>query len=156
MRNLKALQVTRKTGTEPFHINGARLPQSLINFWQWSASNVVGNALRGMLAEYIVATAVDRAEDVRMQWDAYDILTKDGIKIEVKSGAYIQSWTQAKHLNIVFGIQPTQTWDAELKKRTNKRMRQADVYVFCVLKHQNKETVDPQNMAQWDFYVLST
>jgi len=34
--------------------------------------------------------------------------------------------------------------------------RHADVYVFCLLKHEDKQTVDPLNLHHWDFYVLST
>lgn len=32
--------------------------------------------------------------------------------------------------------------------------RRADVYVFALLAHTHKPTVDPLNVAQWKFYVL--
>jgi len=28
--------------------------------------------------------------------------------------------------------------------------------VFCILAHKEKSTVDPLNLAQWEFYVLPT
>jgi len=96
------------------------------------------------------------ADGVGQQWDAYDVLTPDGIKVEVKSGAYVQRWSQSKLSPIKFSIQPAKGRDARTGKRTMKRKRQADVYVFCVLKHQDKKTIDPLNMAQWSFYVLPT
>jgi hypothetical protein len=34
--------------------------------------------------------------------------------------------------------------------------RQADVYVFALLAHTDQETVDPLNLDQWRFFVLST
>jgi hypothetical protein len=34
--------------------------------------------------------------------------------------------------------------------------RQAQVYVFALLAHQEKATVDPLNIGQWQFYVLPT
>jgi hypothetical protein len=34
--------------------------------------------------------------------------------------------------------------------------RQADVYVFAVLYHQDKATLNPFDLDQWNFYVLST
>jgi hypothetical protein len=34
--------------------------------------------------------------------------------------------------------------------------RQADVYVFALLAHQDKTTIDPLNVSQWRFYVLPT
>jgi len=45
----------------------------------------VGNVLRGVLAEFIVASDLGCISDVRQEWDAYDIETLDGIKVEVKS-----------------------------------------------------------------------
>jgi hypothetical protein len=32
--------------------------------------------------------------------------------------------------------------------------RQADVYVFCLLAHTNKTTLDPLNVLLWEFYVV--
>ena len=34
--------------------------------------------------------------------------------------------------------------------------RFADVYVFCLLKHRDQNTIDPLDVNQWEFYVLST
>ena len=59
---------------------------------------------RGLLAEYIVAHALDLADAVRSEWDAYDLLLPNGIKLEVKSAAYIQSWYQKEYSNISFAI----------------------------------------------------
>lgn len=156
MQNLDAIKSTRKTGSEPFRANGKSLPNTLLSFWQWSSSELVGNALRGMLAEYIVASDLGCADGVRQEWDNYDIETQDGIKVEVKSGAYLQSWSQQKLSTIQFGIQPTYGWDSKSNTRSTSKIRQTDVYVFCLLKHEEKATVDPLIMDQWGFYVLST
>jgi hypothetical protein len=156
MQKLDALNTRRKTGNEPFHIDGEPLKNSLLEFWQWSSSELVGNALRGMLAEYIVGSALGCVGEVRTQWDAYDLLTPDGIKVEVKSGAYLQSWKQNKLSAIQFGIRPTWTWEARKNRALRERLRQADVYVFCLLKHREKDSIDPLNMSQWDFYVIPT
>jgi len=37
----------------------------------------------------------------------------------------------------------------------NDLKRQGDIYVFCVLHHKDKTTIDPLNLEQWDFYILS-
>jgi len=150
------IAVKRKTGSEQFHENGKSLDDNLLSFWQWSASDLVGNAMRGILAEYIVATAVNRADNNRTEWDSYDIETSEGIKVEVKSCAYIQSWSQKKLSSIQFGIRPTQGWDSKNNSYTNKVERQSDVYVFCVLNHKEQNTIDPLNLKQWFFYVLPT
>ena len=83
-------------------------------------------------------------------------LTKDGIKIEVKSASYIQSWSQKKLSAISFSIKKAQYWDSEGSAQCGEPKRHADVYVFCHLKHTNQETIDPLKMEQWDFYVLPT
>lgn len=156
MDKLSAIEVTRKSGDEPFQLNGSSLPINLLSFWQWSASDIVGNAMRGILAEYIVASAVGACAGIRAEWDSYDIETPENIKVEVKSGTYIQSWEQKKHSAIQFSIRPTQGWDSGSNERSSEIIRQADVYVFCLLKHKEQSSINPLNMDQWVFYVLST
>ncbi len=79
-----------KTGDEPFTNNGAPLAQKLIDFWKWSVSDLVSNATRGVLAEFIVATALQiDPSKVRDEWAAYDLSTNEGIKIEFRSAAYL-------------------------------------------------------------------
>jgi hypothetical protein len=136
------LNVTPKTGNEVFEFKGKGLQLSLIDFWRWSASDLVSNAARGILAEYIVASALGLADDgkIRSEWDAYDLLTADSIKIEVKSAAYLQSWYHKKLSAISFGIRPTTGWNDATNERSSELKRQSDVYVFCVLHHQDKAT----------------
>lgn len=45
-------------------------------------------------------------------------------------------------------------WDADTNEYSTERKRQADVYVFALLSHRDKATLDPLNVAQWEFYVL--
>ena len=150
------IEIELKTGNEPFHENGSSLKNDLLSFWQWSASDLIGNAMRGILAEYIVASAVNVAEGNRTEWDAYDIETPEGIKVEVKSAAYIQSWSQKTLSTIQFGIRPTRGWDSRNNKYRSEVVRQSDVYVFCLLNHKDQKTIDPLNIRQWSFYVLAT
>lgn len=117
--------------------------------------------MRGILAEFIVASALGQAVTVRAEWDAYDLLvptvTKpEGIKIEVMSASYLQSWFHKQLSLIKFGIGPPRAWDASTNSLSRELKRQADLYVFCILHHQEKETLDPLNLNQWTFYVLPT
>ena len=125
------------------------------DFWRWSASDLANNALRGVLAEWIVARALNVAQGVRTEWDAYDLIAPNNVTIEVKSAAYLQSWGQNKLSNVRFGISPTRA----LEENTNicgDSQRQAQIYVFCLLHHQDKLTLDPLNLEQWTFYLLQT
>lgn len=42
----------RKDGTEPIHGAGESLTSTLHDFWSWAYSDLLSNALRGVLAEY--------------------------------------------------------------------------------------------------------
>jgi hypothetical protein len=152
---LRATQASKKTGQEQFIFNGEQLPITVLSFWQWSSSELLGNALRGVLAEFIVASAIDVLEKPREEWDAYDLLSPQGLKIEIKSSSYLQSWEQTKLSKIIFGIQPTSAWESS-KGRSEVFKRQADIYIFCVLAHKDKRTVNPLDLIQWDFYILDT
>ena len=116
----------------------------------------MGNALRGVLAEFIVASTIDILNKPREEWDAYDLKTKNGLKIEIKSSSYLQSWEQIELSKIIFGIQPTSNWDYATNKRSKEKIRQSDIYIFCVLSHKDKNSIDPLNLSQWDFYILET
>jgi hypothetical protein len=149
------LQLKRRTGDEHFKNNGQLLELTLLDFWQWSASDLASNVLRGVLAEYIVAKAIGIAVDVRRSWEPYDLTTSSGIKIEVKSAAYLQSWYHKKYSTISFGIRQTKAYDSETNRLADEIKRQADVYVFCLLKHKDKTTLNPLDLDQWEFYILA-
>ncbi len=135
MSKYPELEVERKIGDEAFHKDGKPINDTLLSFWQWSASDLVGNAMRGILAEYIVASALGAAKGSRTEWDSYDIETTEGIKVEVKSGAYIQRWAQKKLSNIQFSIRKTKGWDTKKNSYSTELRRQSDLYVFCILNH---------------------
>ena len=157
MDQLGLTKPTLKKGTENLTTNGQKLNQTLLDFWRWSNSDLLSNATRGKLAEFIVASALGIGlNEPRDEWDAFDILTQEGIKIEVQSSAYIQSWEQSKKSSISFSIRPAVKWDSESKNREVLAKRHADFYVFCLLKHENQETINPLEMDQWEFYVVPT
>jgi hypothetical protein len=148
---------TIKTGNEQLFHNSKQLGFSLFDFWRWSVSDILSNATRGRFAEFIVATATGiDMKTVRDEWGAFDLETPDGIKLEIKSSAYAQSWHQRAHSKITFSIKPTAAWDKETNTYSTEKKRHADVYVFCLLHHKDKATIDPLNMNQWEFYVLPT
>ena len=157
MDGLGKLKVNQKNGNESLKYNGNGIGWKLIDFWKWSVSDLLSNATRGIFAEFIVATAMEiDLSKIREEWDAYDLKTKDGIKIEIKTSAYLQTWFQKDYSNIVFSIKSAYPWDAETNKTLEVKTRPSDIYVFCLLKHKDKKTVNPLDLNQWIFYVLST
>lgn len=132
------------------------MASTLLNFWQWMGSDLVSNALRGALAEYLVALAVGVADGVQEEWAPYDVKTPDGIKVEVKTSGYIQTWYQTKISAPKFDIAPKLAWDAGSNSWTDEKKRWADVYVFCLHHHKVQSNVNPLDMSQWTFFVLPT
>jgi hypothetical protein len=123
-----------KTGCERFSAGDQTLDFKLSDFWRWSMSDLITNATRGRLAEFIVAKALSISTDtVRDEWGAYDLKTPEGIKVEVKSAAYIQSWHQTKPSAISFRTPKTLAWNPETNRQDLEAKRQADVYVFALL-----------------------
>ena len=55
---LGRIDMPRCDGSELFRSGGAALPFTMLDFWRWSASDVVSNTMRGVLAEYIVGQAI--------------------------------------------------------------------------------------------------
>ena len=90
----------RLIGDELLHETGGSVELTVRDYWRWSSSNLLDNAARGVFAEFIVASALGVAGGVRTEWDAYDLRAESGIKVEVKSAAYLQSWAQAEHSTI--------------------------------------------------------
>ena len=151
-RELPPIPVIRRKGTEPF-IGTEHL--RLKHFWEWSASDLMSNATRGILAEFLVAAAIGQSDGVRSEWDAYDLKTTSGLKLEVKSSAYLQSWYQRDVSKITFSIPPTRAWNAQTNRYALEAQRQADVYVFALLHHKEQDTINPLDLAQWTFFVVS-
>ena len=156
MTDLKAMDINPKTGAESFSHEGHKLPFNLLDFWSWSQSDLLNNTLRGVLAEYIVRQDLGIKKSSRTEWDAYDLKTENGTTLEIKSAAYLQSWNQTKLSTISFDIAQTKGWNSETDEYAAETKRQADYYVFCLLHHKDKKTVDPMKLEQWTFYVLQT
>lgn len=125
---------------------------------EWAFGNLLDNANRGKVAEFMVAKALGVAKGQRQEWDYADIFF-EGRAIEVKSSAYLQVWKQNKPSKIIFDIAPRkQKWDA--KTNTYEDLvpprRLADLYVFCVFEETDPQQADPLNTEQWSFYVVPT
>ena len=117
---LPQIRAKRLTGSERLHNSGKPVAGSVLDFWQWLGSDLVGNTFRGALAEYIVAQAIGAQQEVRADWLPFDLMGPDNIKIEVKASAYIQNWYQPKLSTPSFTIGPKRAWDPETDTLTDK------------------------------------
>ena len=95
-------------GSERF----AGLDATVANFWRWAFQRLRDNTMRGILAEFMVAKAVGDQRSLRIAWDNFDAQAPDGTTIEVKCSAFLQSWTQKRHSELVFGRLSAREFDA--------------------------------------------
>lgn len=144
----EAPAATPLTGAESFV--GAE--RTVADFWRFAMGDLRTNNVRGYLAEYLVANAVGATQQ-RVEWDAYDVVTPDGISIEVKTSAYLQVWAQNKPSTILFTGLCAKTWTPQ-DGYSAASSYNADVYVFCVQTAVSHDAYDPLELGQWDFYVL--
>lgn len=153
---------TKLTGKETFKNTGDK-KFSINKLWQYAFSNLSSNVLRGALAEFFVEMALSDTGEVELRnpWGDYDVLTKNGTKIEVKCCAYLQDWDQNKLSKIIFsGLKARELYWSEAVKpyseiqSINKEYK-SDIYVFALFKHQVAETLDILDLDQWCFFVLT-
>ena len=156
-KNLGRMKVEMKTGDEAFNKGKLPLGLSVLDFWQWSCSDLIENTTRGILAEFLVATALGiSVKKPREGWAPWDLTANDGTKVEVKSAAFLQVWYQKKHSKVKFGIGRTKAWDPETNKLSEDLDRRSDVYVFALHAHKDQSTIDPLDVSQWEFFILPT
>ena len=155
--NYAAVHLQPRNPKEPFIFDREPKGFSLLDFWIWSGSNVLNNTLRGQIAEYIITKATGaKLPAIRIEWNSVDVITSQGISIEVKSAAYFQSWHQDEPSKISFDIKKTRPWDNETNQRAKTPCRSAQVYVFCLLTNKDRNTINPLDLSQWKFYILPT
>lgn len=152
----------RKNHDKPdamFQNQGKDLGFNLLDFWAWNQCELLENRNRGILAEFLVMKALGIESEYRLEWDDCDFkIKKDAkqeVKIEVKSAAYLQSWEQKKHSGIRFDISPKHTLQED-NNYSKERIRPADIYIFCLIKTKCKNEVEPMNLDQWTFFLVST
>lgn len=148
----------RMTGDEPLTVGGEPLAGGpVIDFWRWSMSSLLDNTVRGLFAEYLVARALGVTHaGVRVEWDAVDIVTESGLRVEVKSVSFLQSWAQTRASTPTVSIPETRAWDAHTSRFDPESRRQADAYVVCVLDVTDVANMDPLNLDRWRFLVVPT
>ena len=146
----------RLTGSEQILSPGLDLQNATIfDFWQWSSSDLMSNSLRGIFAEWLIAKiiGIDLAGKKRDSWGGWDLETPEGVKIEVKTSAYIQAWDQAALSKIVFSGLRAQTW-APATGYSGTASYNADLYIFCLHTGTDRSTWNALDLDKWRFYLL--
>ncbi|MFF9774459.1 hypothetical protein ACF1HJ_12460 [Streptomyces sp. NPDC013978] len=126
---------------------------TVVDFWRFAMPDLRMNNTRGLFAEFLVHQAVGSHEP-RVEWASHDVETDDGLRIEVKAGAYLQAWEQRTPSHIRFSGLRARTWSPD-RGYSEEKSYNADVYVFAVQVAREHAVYEPLDTAQWEFYVLS-
>jgi hypothetical protein len=138
-------------GTKTF----SQINVSVAEFWCWAFNDLRMNTIRGTLAEFLVALALEVDTSVpRKEWQNYDLELKDGTRIEVKSSGYWQSWKQKQASTPEFSGLITRKQDDETNTYTETPEVWADLYVFALQGCDNTSDYKVLEVEQWQFWVV--
>ncbi|MDE7354642.1 MAG: hypothetical protein K2O06_16560 [Acetatifactor sp.] len=147
------------TGNEEFILHGTNVGITVMDFWRWAFSDLIDNTQRGVMAEFLVYSSLNRIvldTQMRENWLPFDMTSPSGRRIEVKSAAYIQAWTPENiFAQIRFDIGKKLAWDNATATSATVAKRNCDLYVFCLFTAKTKN-VSLLNLDYWVFYVLPT
>ena len=136
---------------EEFRTKDGSIGLTVLDFWQYMYSDLNSDP-RTDVAEFLVSTALGLKESTNRQyWTLYDIFYKER-RIGVKSTGYYQTWREDGKVS--------NTRSFSIRKATDRKTgiyeRHNDVYVFCLLNGNARETANPLVLENWDFYVVPT
>lgn len=143
----------------------------MLDFWRWAFSDLLEDTLKGLYAEWMVGhlLRLPMPAGGRPGYGNFDLTSRGGMRIEVKSSAFWQSWK----LRDQFGVpkpEPDGGWKpvpetnikfgglraADAVDRASAIPGyKADVYVFCFQHETDPRRWDALDLAQWEFYILS-
>ncbi len=121
------------SGNEPLHYNHGPLPGSVKatvkDFWSWSGSDLLNNTWRGTLGEFWIACALNIVQEPREEWASWDLETKQGIRIEVKTVGLRQSWhCESDPISVpTWDIAPSYGWNSDSGAYSDNRQRWSDL-----------------------------
>lgn len=144
------------TGDEEFTLHDSSTGISVKDFWSWAYSDLLNNTQRGVMAEFLVYSSLkpeSHNRKMRVNWLPFDVTSPSGRRIEVKSAAYLQSWTTDFPAQIQYDIAPKLAWDG--KSYATEAKRNCDLFVFCLYTALTRDKFI-LDLDYWEFYVLPT
>ena len=124
---------------------------------------LINNVYRGDYVEELILSALGEQWKPFGEWGGWDLERDDGIRLEVKQSAALQSWHAAasagKTSPSSFDIAPrkgyyTDSTDAGVWRRVDSPVRSADIYIFAWHPEKAPDIADHRRAEQWEFYVV--
>jgi hypothetical protein len=165
------MSVTRRVNESGDRVSGGvdLSGSSLLDFWRWAFSDLCDDDVKGIFAEWLVVKLLGIPQVRRISWANSDLMTPEGVRIEIKGSAFWQSWKLVGEdgLALVEPARPAcdeskvrfgglRARDAvNLPKRSDLKEFKADVYVFAFQKERDPALWNAMDLSQWEFYVCT-
>jgi hypothetical protein len=143
---------------------------SALEFWQWAYGDLLDDDVKGAFAEWLVHKLLDVVTPRRVSWANSDVITPEGVRIEVKSTSFWQSWKLLDERGLPEPV-PKHALTADackirfsgLKARdstavpdsSKPKSFKSDLYVFAFQNNPNPATWNAFDLRQWEFYLAS-
>lgn len=140
---------------EKFTFNNKELDFEMIDLWRAKYSNIYN--MQETIAEFIVERALGVEKSFNTDyWTLYDIPYRNK-RIEIKETSYYHPWNEGGKVSQqrTFGITKANS-NYENADEENKYERQNDIYVFCLNTGETRESSNPINLNNWEFYIVPT
>jgi hypothetical protein len=150
---------------------GADQPPSgtALEFWRWAYGDLLDDDVKGAFAEWMVHRLLGVVSERRVSWANSDVITPEGVRIEVKSTAFWQSWklldefgrpeATPKHpVNLdakKIRFQGLKARDSTAVPDSSKmKSFKSHLYVFVFQNNPDPMTWNALDLRQWEFYLL--
>ena len=141
---------------------------TLQDFWKWAYSDVCDDDIKGVFAEWLVGKLLGIESARRVSWANSDLITPDGIRIEVKSTSYWQSWKYVDEFGNLredpicplqidsrIGFAGLRASDATIAHTASSAQAlKSHLYVFAFQNQKDFARWNALDLSQWEFYTL--
>ena len=138
-------------------------------FWSWALGDLCDDDVKGWFAEWMVAKLLSIPSARRISWANSDLITPEGVRIEIKSTSYWQSWklvdeygqprprpTHKLPQDRAIGFGGLQARDARTTScQSDPVTYKSDLYVFAFQHEKDESRWNALDLAQWEFYILA-
>ena len=141
---------------------------TLSDFWRWAFSDLCDDDLKGIFAEWLVHRLLDIPSSRRVSWANSDIVTTNGVTLEVKATSYWQSWKVIDqhgqpHAEPLYKLPPDDSKirfggltarDSANTDMFLDRSHKSQLYVFAFQHERDIKRWNAMDLTQWEFYVV--
>ena len=165
MQRSRPLPTTTFEGTNDLPSGNA------LEFWQWAYGDILDDDVKGAFAEWLVHKLLGVVTPRRVSWANSDVITPEGVRIEVKSTVVWQSWkllderglpeAKPKHPPIQddrkIRFSGLKARDSTAVPDSSKpKAFKSDLYVFAFQHNADPATWSAFDLSQWEFFVVPT